>query len=152
MLGFARGRRGFREDAIYFDHSGDCHDVQHHSGCPGRWRGAASVGYGADGKRVRRKVSGRTRQEVKDKLAGLHSDTGCRNPSAWLAVHAGPGGHGLDGRSEKTLALNRHVLQPVVDSTGRTALRDLTSWDVRRVLTEIAATHSTRTIASPTTR
>jgi integrase len=145
------GRRGFREDAIYFDHSGDCHDVQHHRGCPGRWRGAVSLGYGADGKRVRRKVSGRTRQEVKDKLAGLHSDldAGIRRPGSrytlaqaiadWLA-------EGLDGRSEKTLALNRHVLQPVVDSIGRTALRDLTSRDVRRVLTEIAATHSTRTV------
>jgi hypothetical protein len=31
-------RRGFREDAIYFDHSGGCRDVRHHKGCPGRWR------------------------------------------------------------------------------------------------------------------
>jgi hypothetical protein len=89
-----------------------------------------SLGYGADGKRVRRKVSGRTRQEVKDKLAGLHIDldAGIRRLDSrytlaqavtdWLA-------EGLDGRSEKTIALDRHVLQPVVDSIGRTALRDL---------------------------
>src|SRR5260370_37784859 len=67
-------RRGFREDAVYFDHSGDCRDVRHHRGCPGRWRGAVSPGHGADGKRIRRKVSGRTKQEVKDKLGELHSD------------------------------------------------------------------------------
>ena len=104
-----------------------------------------------DGKRIRRKVSGRTKQEVKDKLAALHGnlDAGIRRPDArytvtqavadWLA-------EGLDGRSEKTVALNRHVLQPVVDIIGKVALRDLTTRDARRVLAEIAATHSSRTV------
>ena len=57
----------------------------------------------------------------------------------WLA-------EGFDGRSQKTVALNRHVLQPVVESIGRVPLRDLTTRDVRRVLTEIAATHASRTV------
>ena len=68
------GRRGFGDDAIYFDHSGDCRDARIHKGCPGRWRGAVSLGYSPDGKRIRRKVSGRTKQDVKDKLGKLHSD------------------------------------------------------------------------------
>ena len=107
-------RRGFREDAIYFDHSGDCRDVRHHKGCPGRWRGAVSLGYGRDGRRIHRKVPGHTKQEVKDKLTELHGDieVGIRRPHSrytvaqtvanWLA-------EGLDGPSEKTIALNRRL-------------------------------------------
>jgi hypothetical protein len=38
---------GFRDDAIYFDHSGDCRDARYHTGCPGRWRGAVSLGVDA---------------------------------------------------------------------------------------------------------
>ncbi len=79
-------RRGFRDDAIYFDHSGDCRDARYHKGCPGRWRGAVSLGYGPDGKRIHRKVGGRTRQEVKDKLEALHADL-----TAGIAAMEGPG-------------------------------------------------------------
>jgi integrase len=51
-------RRGTGEDSIYRD--GD------------RWRGAVSLGYDVSGNRVRKKVSGRTRAEVADKLRKLH--------------------------------------------------------------------------------
>ncbi|MBG0827629.1 site-specific integrase [Planomonospora sp. ID67723] len=47
-------RRGQNEDSIYKD--GD------------RWRGAISLGYGPDGKRIRKKVSGKTRAEVVEKI------------------------------------------------------------------------------------
>lgn len=47
-------KRGQNDDSIYKD--GD------------RWRGAISLGYGPDGKRIRKKVSGRTRAEVVEKL------------------------------------------------------------------------------------
>ena len=67
-------RRGYGEDGIYFDHRGDCRDPAHHRSCPGRWRGVVSLGYGPDGKRVRKKVSGKTKTEVKDKLKDLHTD------------------------------------------------------------------------------
>lgn len=43
-------RRGRGEDSVYLD--GD------------RWRGAASLGYGADGRRIRKKVSGAMKGEV----------------------------------------------------------------------------------------
>ena len=147
----AMSRRGFRDDAIYFDHSGDCRDARYHKGCPGRWRGAVSLGYGPDGKRIRRKVGGRTKQEVKDKLEALHVDlsAGIAAPDGrytvgqaiedWLR-------DGLDGRAEKTLALNRGALKPFVDRIGRKALRELTVQDVRLVLTGIAASRSSRTV------
>ncbi|MFF4775357.1 tyrosine-type recombinase/integrase [Microtetraspora fusca] len=47
-------KRGQNEDSIYKD--GD------------RWRGAVSLGYGPDGKRRRKKVSGKTRAEVVEKI------------------------------------------------------------------------------------
>ena len=147
----AMSRRGFGDDAIYFDHSGDCRDARHHKGCPGRWRGAVSLGYGPDGKRIRRKVGGRTKQEVKDKLEELHADlsVGISAPDGrytvgqaiedWLR-------DGLDGRAEKTVTLNRGALKPFVDRIGKKPLRELTAQDVRRVLTDIAATRSSRTV------
>ena len=67
-------RRGYGEDSIYFDHASDCRDGQHHRGCQGRWRGSVSLGFGADGRRIRRKVSGRTKTEIKDKLQLLHDE------------------------------------------------------------------------------
>ncbi|MGJ6968392.1 tyrosine-type recombinase/integrase [Streptosporangium sp. G11] len=47
-------KRGHNEDSIYKD--GD------------RWRGAISIGYGPNGERLRKKVSGKTRPEVVEKV------------------------------------------------------------------------------------
>jgi hypothetical protein len=44
------------------------------SHCEGRWRGAISLGFGADGKRIRRKVSGKTKAIVQDRLKTLHGE------------------------------------------------------------------------------
>ena len=55
-------RRGHGEDAIYF------------AADKNRYIGAVSVGFGPDGKRLRRKVSGKTKQEVRDKLRALHAE------------------------------------------------------------------------------
>ena len=107
-------RRGYGEDSIYFDHASDCRDGQHHRGCQGRWRGSISLGFGADGRRIRRKVSGRTKTEIKDKLQLLYDELreGIRSSprytlqnavNDWLA-------HGLDGRPAKTVSTNREVL------------------------------------------
>jgi len=37
------GRRGWGEDSIYFDHSGECRDPETHRHCRGRWRGVVSL-------------------------------------------------------------------------------------------------------------
>src|SRR5215472_14315533 len=56
-------RRGHGEDSIYFDATKN------------RYVGAVSVGWGPDGKtRIRRKVRGKTKQEVRDKLRALHRE------------------------------------------------------------------------------
>jgi hypothetical protein len=75
-----------------------------------------SLGYGLDGKRVRKKVSGQTKSEVKDKLKDLHTDldagvrpvrgyTVGQAVADWLAV-------GLPGRTAKTIKVNRDSLKP----------------------------------------
>jgi len=143
-------RRGYGEDGIYFDHRGDCRDSAHHRTCVGRWRGVVSLGFAADGKRIRRKVSGKTRTEVKDKLKDVHSelDAGVRTAvgytvdmavADWLA-------EGLPGRAVKTVEVYRDALGPVLAVIGRIPLRDLTVQDVRAALAMMAATHSTPTL------
>ena len=143
-------RRGFGEDGIYFDHRSDCQDSGHHRTCAGRWRGVVSLGFDADGKRIRRKVSGQTRTQVRDKLKDLHSelDAGVRTAAGytvemavtdWLA-------EGLPGRTAKTVEVYRDALGPVLTVTGRTLLRDLTVHDVRTALAKMAVTHSTPTL------
>src|SRR5580698_1419770 len=55
-------RRGRGEDAIYF------------ATAKNRYVGSVSLGFGPDGKRIRRKVFGRTKQEVREKLKALHQE------------------------------------------------------------------------------
>ena len=143
-------RRGYGEDGIYFDHRDDCRDSAQHKTCTGRWRGVVSLGYAADGKRIRKKVSGQTRTDVKDKLKALHSelDGGVRTAAGytvemaltdWLA-------EGLPGRAAKTVEVYRDALRPVLAVIGRIPLRDLTVQDVRTALATMAVTHSTPTL------
>lgn len=144
------GRRGFGEDGIYFDHLADCQDKLHHRSCRGRWRGAVSLGYGLDGKRLRRKVSGATKQEVRDKLRQVHAELedGVKSPARYTLARAIDDwlSEGLDGRSAETLRLNRDLLASVSVSIGHIPLRVLTSSDVRKALQRVADSHSTRTV------
>ena len=143
-------RRGYGEDGIYFDHTGDCRDSTHHRGCAGRWRGVVSLGFGPDGKRIRKKVSGKTRTEVKDKLRELHGEleAGVRTAHSYTVQKAVADwlDDGLPGRAQKTIDTNRDSLQPVLACIGNTPLRDLTAHDVRTALSRMTATYATRTI------
>ena len=67
-------RRGWGEDGIFFEHDAPCRDSERHRHCEGRWRGVVSLGFGPDGKRIRRKVSGKTKAAIQDRLKALHSD------------------------------------------------------------------------------
>jgi hypothetical protein len=132
-------RRGHGEDAIYFDVAKN------------RYIGAVSLGYEADGRRVRRKVSGKTKQEVRQKLKELHSDldAGVHSPASytvraafddWLA-------EGLSGRAPKTVSTQREVLEPLLDIIGAVPLRQLSAANVRSALKDLAAARATRTVA-----
>ncbi len=144
-------RRGWGEDRIFFERTGLCRDSDRHGNCPGRWRGVISLGYGPDGKRIRRKVSGKTRAVVQDRLKALHSDldsgvkaspnyTLRRAAEGWLAM-------GLEGRSGKAVKKNENVLAPILTAIGSRRLRELTADDVRQALTAMAARYSTAAVA-----
>ena len=147
-----RRRRG--EDGISFEHRGPCRDPQRHRHCPGLWRGELTLGYTGDGKRQRRKVSGKTKVAVVDKLRDLRLqlDTGI-TPKAgyahytlrqaaedWLA-------HGLEGRSAKTVTKNQNVLEPILGVIGARKLRELSAADVRQALAAMAAGYSTASVS-----
>jgi hypothetical protein len=110
MAETAARRRGHGEDAIYFDATKN------------RYVGAVSLGFGPDGKRSRRKVTGRTKQEVRDKLKTLHAelDRGLRTSSAYTVQKAVDDWleGGLPGRSERTHCAYREALTPLM---GRSA-------------------------------
>jgi integrase len=92
----SRPRRGHSEDSMYFDRA---HNY---------WVAAVSLGYKA-GKRVRRKVTGRTKTEVKAKLRELRRDLDSGiTPSATYTVGAALDdwlANGLSRRSDRTKEL-----------------------------------------------
>jgi integrase len=144
-------RRGHGEDSVYFDHEGaDCRDERYHRGCPGRWRGVISLGAGPGGRRIRRKVSGQTKQAVKQQLKQIHDelDDGVRSSPTYTVRQCADDwiANGLDGRSDKTVNDARDAVKPLVAILGDKMLRDLTASDVRAALVEMAGTRSTRTL------
>lgn len=131
-------RRGHGEDAIYF------------AADKNRYIGAVSLGFGPDGKRVRRKVSGKTRQEVRDKLKALHAelDIGLHT-SAGYTVNAAVDAwleHGLSGRSARTVQLYRDGVKPLTDLLGSKPLTKLSAADVRSALSALSEKLSTRSL------
>ena len=136
----AKGRRrGQGEDSIYWDSSKN------------RYVGAVSLGFSPAGTRVRRKVAGRTKAEVRDKLRDLHQEVGSGlrprrtytvNDALddWLA-------HGLDGVSVRTVTLYKGTISPALrGQLGTAKLGDLTAGDVQEALTALASRMSTRTV------
>jgi integrase len=109
-----------------------------------------SLGFDADGKRIRKKVSGQTKAEVRDKLKALYSesDAGVRSAAGYTVEKAVADllDEGLPGRSAKTVEANRDSLRPLLAVIGMIPLKDLTVQDVRTALKKMAATHATRTL------
>jgi integrase len=132
-------RRSPGEDSIYFDPANNY------------WVAAVSLGYSPDGKRQRRKVFGRTKTEVRDKLRTLHEDISAnvKTSSAYTVSQAVDDwlADGLDGRSEQTISKYRYVLKPVTAKIGRAPLRELTANDVRKALTALSREQSSSTVA-----
>jgi len=132
-----RPRRGHGKDSIYYDHA------NHY------WVAAVSLGYKA-GKRVRRKVTGRTKTEVKFKLRELRRDldSGVRSSATytvgaalddWLA-------NGLSGRSDRTRELYQDTVKPLRERLGDVKLRELTAGEVQETLDALAGRLSTRSL------
>jgi hypothetical protein len=100
-------RRGHGEDSVYWDES------------KSRYVGAVSLGFNASGTRIRKKVSGRTRTEVRDKLRELHQqvDSGLRPRRRYTVGDALEDwlGHGVDGLAPRTVTLYRGTIVKALD-------------------------------------
>jgi integrase-like protein len=118
-------RRGSGEDSVYRD--GD------------RWRGAVSLGYDEHDNRVRKKVSGRTRAEVTEKLRKLHQqvDSGVVPDDRltvrafldrWLTVNL-PGSVAESTEDDYVDTVRLHL----VPALGRKPLAKLTVADLDRL-------------------
>src|SRR5499427_6961811 len=149
------GRRGWGEDSIHFEHrGGPCCDPERHNGCPGVWRGAVSLGHSPDGqRRIRRKVSGKTKTAVKDRLKALHADldTGITPKAGYSAYTVRQAAEdwlkeGLDGRAAKTIKKNENVLEPILTVIGARKLRQLSAADVRQALSTMATVYSSAAV------
>jgi integrase len=132
-------RRGQGEDSIYWDASKN------------RYIGAVSLGFSPAGTRIRKKVVGRTKTEVRDKLKKLHKqvESGLRPRRRytagdalddWLAV-------GVDGLSARTVTLYRDTIAKALrEELSTVRLTDLTAGDVQGALAALAARLSSRTV------
>ena len=132
-----RPRRGHGEDWIFFD------QANHY------WVAAGLPRYKV-GQRVRRKVTGRTKTEVRTKLRDLRRDldSGIRPRATytvgdalddWLA-------NGLSGRSDRTRELYRALFKALRQRLGEVKLRELTAGDVQETLDALAGRLSTRSL------
>ena len=136
----ATARRGHGEGSVYRDAAN------------GTWVGAISLGWRPDGSRIRRKVTGRTKTEVREKLKQLQAeaDAGLKTSASYTLAKAVDdwAAEALDGLADKTVRSHVDLLRPVTMLIGKVRLRDLTAQDVRRTLGKLAQTRSTRTMAS----
>ena len=132
-------RRGRGEDSIYWDEAKN------------RYVGVVSLGYSPSGTRIRKKVMGRTKTEVRDKLRDLHKQVaGGLRPRRhytvndalddWLST-------GLDGLAASTVTVYRNTIAKALrEELGTVELTKLTAGAVQKALANLAAGRSTRTV------
>jgi hypothetical protein len=111
----ATARRGHGEGSVYWDAAN------------GTWVGAISLGRRPDGTRIRRKVTGRTKTEVRDKLKKLHAEAeaGLKTSASYTLAKAVEGwaAEALDGLAAKTVRSHLDLLRPVTMLIGNIPLR-----------------------------
>jgi len=146
-------RRPRGEGGISFEHRGACRDSERHRHCPGRWRGEVTLGFTSEGSRNRRRVTGRTKTEVQDKLKAMHADLDMgiipkAGHAAYTVRQAAEDwlNEGLDGRAAKTIKKNENVLGPILKAIGAKRLRELTAADVRQALSTMGTRYSSAAV------
>jgi len=106
------------------------------------------MGFDAEGKRIRRRVTGPTKTAVLEAMAELREELGRAPRSSrkytvneavadWLAG-------GLPGRSERTKNAYKEALAPLLEKVGYRPLRELTAVEVRTSLESMSRQYSTR--------
>jgi integrase len=131
-------RRGRGEDSIFWDEA------------KSRYVGVVSLGYSPSGTRVRKKVMGRTKTEVRDKLKELHQQADGIRPRRHYTVSNALDDwleSGLDGLAPATVTVYRNTIAKALrEELGTVELTKLTAGAVQKALTSLAARVSTRTV------
>jgi integrase len=121
-----------------------------HKPCHGRWAASVSLGFGPDGKRIRRTVTGQTKTVVKDKLRDLHREieSGVKTRATYTVAEC------LDGwltqargnLPQRTGEADGYSAALFGERLGKSRLRDLSAQHVLAALNGMTGTYSTRTI------
>jgi hypothetical protein len=109
-----------------------------------------SLGFDAQGKRIRRRVTAPTKTAALEAMAALREELGQAPRSSrtctvrqaaddWLQG-------GLPGRSERTREAYRYAPAPVLAKIGHRPLRELTALELRSGLESASGTLTTRTL------
>ncbi|WP_253208344.1 tyrosine-type recombinase/integrase [Streptomyces sp. YPW6] len=132
-------RAGHGEDTIYWDQAKN------------RYVGAVSLGYAPNGKRLRPKVYGKTKTEVREKIRDLKKEVaaGVRTPANYTVENAVNDWleRGLKGRDAQTVAKNRTLADKhLIPFVGKAKLKDLSADDVDDWLNSRVEALSTRSL------
>ncbi|WP_257895183.1 site-specific integrase [Streptomyces anulatus] len=132
-------RAGHGEDTIYWDQAKN------------RYVGAVSLGYAPNGKRLRPKVYGKTKTEVREKIRDLKKNVaaGVRAPANYTVENAVNDWleRGLKGRDAQTVAKNRTLADKhLIPFVGKAKVKDLSADDVDDWLTGRVEALSTRSL------
>ncbi|MER5820153.1 tyrosine-type recombinase/integrase [Streptomyces californicus] len=132
-------RAGHGEDTIYWDQAKN------------RYVGAVSLGYAPNGKRLRPKVYGKTKMEVREKIRDLKKEVaaGVRTPANYTVENAVNDWleRGLKGRDAQTVAKNRTLADKhLIPFVGKAKLKDLSADDVDDWLNSRVEALSTRSL------
>ncbi|HLV75207.1 MAG TPA: site-specific integrase [Vulgatibacteraceae bacterium] len=117
-----------------------------------RWIAAVTVGYTPQGKRIVRKGSGKTKTAAKEALRKVlrdHEDGLPSEPARYTVADAVDYWleHGLSGRSERTVEMNRTFAEThVIPALGARKLRELSAEDVDAWLKAKSNELSTRSL------
>ncbi|MGH3872065.1 MAG: tyrosine-type recombinase/integrase [Pseudonocardiaceae bacterium] len=133
-------RRGRGEDSIYWDEANQC------------WIGAVSLGHGADGRRLRATVRGKTKTEVRDKLKRLHKEieAGVKSSASYAvgdAVRTWLDSAEVKKKAPKTREKFRTLAENhLIPQIGKAILRDLRAHHVEDWLEGRAEVLTTSTL------
>ncbi len=132
-------RAGHGEDTIYWDQAKN------------RFVGAVSLGHAPNGKRLRPKVYGKTKTEVRDKIRDLKKEVaaGVRTPANYTVENAVNDWleRGLKGRDAQTVAKNRTLADKhLIPFVGKAKLKELSADDVDDWLNSRVEALSTRSL------
>ena len=115
-------RRGHGEGSIYWDEAN------------GTWVGAISLGWRADGKRIRRKVTGRTKTEVREKLKQVkaEAEAGLKTSASYTLSKAVDdwSAEALGGLADKTVRSHVDLLRPVISCQVQSSAAIVVSCDL----------------------